>query len=228
MQMSDQRTPQCVGIILDGNRRWAKAQDKQPFEGHRAGATNIEPIALAARDRGIRHLALYAFSTENWKREDEVPFLMALFEEIVRDVLARINEEQVAVRFVGQRERFSSVLQGLMNEAESRNPAEPRMTLWVCLSYGGRADIVQAAEALRAAGEQITEDSLRSRLWTADMPDADIIIRTSGEQRLSNFLMWQSAYSELFFIEKHWPAFTVEDLDAVLVEYAQRDRRMGK
>lgn len=221
--------PACVGIILDGNRRWAKAQGKTSLEGHRAGFDNVEPIARAARDRGIKHLAVYAFSTENWNRSsEEISYLMVLFEEMIRERFAALQGERIAVRFAGQRERFSPVLQDLMRETESKNVPEPEMTLWACLSYGGRADIVQAAALVQAAGIPITEESLRARLWTADLPDADIIIRTSGEQRLSNFLMWQSAYSELFFLDTFWPAFTVADLDAVLAQYAQRERRMGK
>jgi undecaprenyl diphosphate synthase len=153
---------------------------------------------------------------------------MELFEIMIKEQLADLRTEDIAVRFVGQRERFSPVLQDLMHDAETKNMADPRLTLWVCLSYGGRADIVQAARTLMEEGVEITEDSLRSQLWTAALPDADIIIRTSGEQRLSNFLMWQSAYSELFFVQKHWPAFTPEDLDALLAEYAQRERRLGK
>lgn len=229
MEMSEPTAPACVGIILDGNRRWAKEQGVPSLEGHRAGFDNIEPIAKALRDRGCKHLAVYAFSTENWKRApEEVSYLMDLFKAMITEKLADLRKENITVRFAGQRERFSPELQQLMNEAEAGNPAEPETTLWACLSYGGRADIVQATAALQAKGEAITEESLRAHLWTADLPDADIIIRTSGEQRLSNFLMWQSAYSELFFVQKHWPAFTVEDLDLVLEEYAQRERRMGK
>lgn len=227
--MQETPAPACVGIILDGNRRWAKEHGLASLEGHSAGYDNIEPIARALRDRGCKHLAVYAFSTENWKRsEEEVSYLMGLFETMIREKLADLHKENMAVRFAGQRERFSTVLQELMREAEAANPPDPAMTVWVCLSYGGRADIVQAAAALQAAGEPITEETLRAHLWTADLPDADIIIRTSGEQRLSNFLMWQSAYSELFFVDTYWPAFSVEDLDAILADYAQRERRMGK
>lgn len=229
MQMSEPAAPTCVGIILDGNRRWAKEQGKTSFEGHSAGMDNVEPIARAARDRGVKHLAVYAFSTENWQRApEEVSYLLGIFETMIREKLTALREENIAVRFAGQLERFPESLQKAMADAEAGNPAEPAMTLWACLSYGGRADIVQAVAALQAAGETVTEETLRAHLWTAGLPDADIIIRTSGEQRLSNFLMWQSAYSELFFVQKHWPAFTVEDLDVVLTEYAARERRMGK
>jgi undecaprenyl diphosphate synthase len=227
--MHEHTAPQCVGIILDGNRRWAKEHGKTSFEGHSAGMDNVEPIARALRDRGAKHMAVYAFSTENWQRApEEVSYLLGIFETMIREKLADLHKENIAVRFAGQLERFPEGLRQAMADAEAGNPKDPDMTLWACLSYGGRADIVQAARALQASGQEITEESLRARLWTADLPDADIIIRTSGEQRLSNFLMWQSAYSELFFVQKHWPAFSVEDLDAVLAEYAQRERRMGK
>ena len=224
-----QTSPRCVGIILDGNRRWAKERGLPTAEGHRQGAKSTDVIALAARDLGIEHLALYAFSTENWKRSgEEVSYLMELFEEAIRDHFSRLTEEGIRVRFVGQLERFSDTLRTLMREVEAKNPAELKMTLWVCLSYGGQAEIVEAARALATAGEEITEESLAQHLWTAQMPDPDLIIRTGGEHRLSNFLLWKSAYSELFFPGALWPAFTKVDLENILEEYATRERRLGK
>ncbi len=224
-----QQPPRCVGIILDGNRRWAKERELPTLEGHRQGAKNTDTIALAARDLGIEHVALYAFSTENWKRRsEEVSYLMELFEEAIRDRFSRLTNEGIRVRFVGQLDRFSEKLQRLMCDVEAKSPAAPRMTLWVCLSYGGQAEIVAAARALVGAGEDITEASLAAHLWTADMPDPDLIIRTSGEHRLSNFLLWKSAYSELFFPDVYWPAFTKADLEKILEEYAGRERRLGK
>lgn len=221
--------PTCIGIILDGNRRWAREHGLPAFEGHRRGMNNVEPIVLAARDLGIKHIVLYAFSTENWNRaKDEVSYLMGIFEEMARTRLARLTEEGVRVRFVGQRERFSESLRHAMHDAEEKSPSEPKITLWICLSYGGRADIAQAASALAAEHAEITEGSLANHLWTAGMPDPDLIIRTSGEHRLSNFLSWQSAYSELFFPTVHWPAFTKADLESILNEYSTRERRMGK
>jgi undecaprenyl diphosphate synthase len=221
--------PECIGIILDGNRRWAKENGKPAMEGHLRGKENIEPIVLAARDIGIRHIAVYAFSTENWKRsEEEVSYLMDIFEAMTKDDIRRLAKEGVAVRFVGQRERFRPSLQALMNETEAQSPAQPRVTLWVCLSYGGRAEIIQAVERLVADDAAVTEELLAKNLWTAGMPDPDLIIRTGGAKRLSNFLLWQSAYSELFFVDKHWPQFTPEDLKMVVDEYIERERRMGK
>lgn len=221
--------PQCVGIILDGNRRWAKERGLPTFEGHRRGMDNVETITLAARDLGIKHLVVYAFSTENWKRtSEEVSYLMGIFEEMAKESTARLAKENVAVRFIGQRERFSESLQKAMDEAEERSPKDPAITLWICLSYGGRAEIVSAARSLVKKGEEITEDSLAKNLWSVGMPDPDIIIRTSGEHRTSNFLPWQAVYSELFFPKIFWPEFSKSDLESILREYADRERRLGK
>lgn len=220
--------PACIGIILDGNRRWAKERGLPSFEGHRRGMDNVEPIAFAARDLGIKHMVVYAFSTENWNRaKEEVSYLMEIFESMAREGLEKYKDASIAVRFVGQRERFSPGLQALMHDIETKNPENPKLTLWICMSYGGRAEIVQAAQTAVQSNESITEESLAKHLWTAGMPDPDLIIRTGGEKRISNFLLWQGAYSELFFVEPYWPAFTKSDLEAVLKEYAQRERRMG-
>ncbi len=228
-------TPTCVGIILDGNRRFAREHGVPVVEGYRRGFDALERVVLAAQERGIAHVVVYGFSTENWQRpEGEVASLMQLFEMIAREGLGQIMQKGVALRFVGQRERFSLELQHLMDGLEERSPANARCTLWVCLSYGGRAEIVHAAQRAAQSGKEITEETLAKYLWTAGLPDAtvampdpDLIIRAGGEQRLSNFLLWQSAYSELFFVDTLWPAFTVDDFDAILAEYATRSRRMG-
>lgn len=223
-----QNTPLCVGIILDGNRRWAKDRGLPVFEGHRRGSNNVETIALAARDFGIKHLALYAFSTENWKRpKEEVSMLMKIFEAATGEKADRLIKEGARIRFVGKIEHFSENLQKLMREAEAKSPVDPKITIWICISYGGRADIVQAANALAERHESITEDSLQQNLWTAGMPNPDIIIRTGGEQRLSNFLIWQAAYSELFFTKTFWPDFSQAELENIINEYKKRDRRIG-
>ncbi len=223
------KVPTCIGIILDGNRRWAKENGLPSFEGHRRGMDNIEPIARAARDMGVGHVVVYAFSTENWNRsKKEVSYLMEIFESLARERLAKLGDEGVAVRFVGQKERFSQTLQDLIHETEIKNPPDPTFTLWICISYGSKAEITQAARAAQEANETITEESLAGHLWTAGMPDPDLILRTGGEKRLSNFLLWQGAYSELFFLDIHWPAFTETDLKKVLSEYATRERRIGK
>ncbi len=219
---------QCIGIILDGNRRWAKKRGLLSLEGHRQGFENLKNAARFVRDRAIPHLVVYAFSTENWSRsEEEVAYLMDIFRETIRSSGKELHDEGIRTRFIGQRERFAADIQEGMEEAEARTKGNSRMTLWICLSYGGRAEIVAAANAAAQVG-QITEDSLREHMWSAEMPDPDLIIRTSGEMRLSNFLLWQAAYSELFFIQPHWPDFNEAALDRVLIEYTERERRHGK
>lgn len=220
--------PTCVGIILDGNRRWAKEQGLPTFEGHRAGMENLKTAARFIRESGVAHLIVYAFSTENWNRkEEEVAYLMDLFRESVQKQMKELGEEGVRIRFAGQRERFSPDLQQMMSDTEKETHKNGSFTLWVCLSYGGRAEIVAAARAAAKDGE-ITEESLERHLWTAGMPDPDLIIRTSGEKRLSNFLPWQSTYSEFFFTDTKWPAFTKEEFNSILAEFVQRERRRGK
>ncbi len=223
-----QNIPKCIGIILDGNRRWAKENGLSSFEGHQRGMNNVETIARAAKDIGIQHMVIYAFSTENWERsQEEVAYLMKIFENMARKGLAKFKEMGAAVRFVGQRERCPLTLQDIMREVENENTGNPPYTLWICISYGSKAEIVQAAEAAAKDGA-ITEDALSKHLWTKGMPDPDLIIRTGGDQRISNFLLWQGAYSELFFLKTYWPAFTKADLEMVLREYGTRERRLGK
>jgi undecaprenyl diphosphate synthase len=223
------RTPLCVGIILDGNRRWAKEHGLPKLEGHRVGLLEtLRNTVRFVQARGIKHLAVYMFSTENWNREPmEVSYLMDLFRESIRSQMKELSDEHVRIRFVGQRERFSEDLQTAMHEVEQETAHNDGITLWCCLSYGGRAEIVAAAQAVAATGEELTEESLAEHLWTAEMPDPDIVIRTSGEKRLSGFLTWRSVYSELFFTETKWPDFSEEEFDAILVEFAERERRHG-
>ncbi|MDP2655383.1 MAG: polyprenyl diphosphate synthase [bacterium] len=218
----------CVGIIMDGNRRWAKEKGLPKLEGHRRGADKLKDTVRFAREHKIKHLAVYAFSTENWNREPaEVSYLMDLFRELIRKELKKMGEEGVRVRFAGQRERFSPDLQEAMNATEKETEKNDGITLWCCLSYGGRAEIVAAASTVAKEGE-VTEETLSQNLWTAEMPEPDIIIRTGGEKRLSGFLTWQSVYSELFFTDTLWPDFTEEEFDAILAEFATRERRRGK
>lgn len=226
--MNDSSGVQCVGIIMDGNRRWAKERGLPKLEGHRAGMDALKNAARFIRDRGIKHLIVYAFSTENWNRtEEEVSYLMHLFHDAIQKEMRELGEEDLRIRFVGQRERFSPELRQAMEAVEKETSENEAMTLWVCLSYGGRAEIVAAAQAAARNGG-ITEDTLARNLWTAGMPDPDIVIRTSGEQRLSGFLSWQAVYSELFFTNTKWPDFSEAEFDAILAEFAARERRRGK
>lgn len=220
----------CVGIIMDGNRRWAKARGLPKLEGHRVGLLEtLKNTVRFAGTRGIKHLIVYMFSTENWNRDSaEVSYLMDLFRESVQKEMKELGKEGVRVRFAGQLERFSEDLQQSMSVAEKETMQNDGLTLWCCLSYGGRAEIAAAARAAAALGKEITEDSLAQHLWTAEMPDPDLIIRTGGEKRLSNFLPWQSVYSELFFSDTPWPDFTKEEFDSILAEFAARERRRGR
>lgn len=226
--ISESSAISCIGLILDGNRRWAKEKGIPKLLGHKAGFDRLEECVRWVRDRGIRHMAAYVFSTENWNREkEEVDYLMDLYREMAEEKFERLSKEGVAVRFIGKTEMLPQDLQDSMTAMEKKNIAEPKITVWICISYGAHAEIVAAANAAAKEGE-ITEESLRKHMWSADMPDPDIIVRSSGEQRLSNFLLWQAAYSELFFIKPHWPDFSEAILDEILAEYTERERRHGK
>lgn len=218
----------CIGCILDGNRRWAKERGLPTLEGHRRGFENLKSAARWVSKREIPHFVAYAFSTENWNRsKEEVEYLMDIFRSAIRESREELGKEGVRVRFLGQRERFSRDIQDGMRETEDATAENSKMTMWICLSYGGRAEITEAAKAAVAEGV-LTEEGIRAHMWSAEMPDPDIIVRTSGEHRLSNFLLWQSAYAELFFIKPHWPDFSEAILDEILAEFAARERRHGK
>ncbi len=181
------------------------------------------------QSRGVEHLVVYAFSTENLGRStEEVAYLMDLFREMLTIKVDELKKDGMRVHVVGQRERLDKDLQKMIKDAEVDTKNEKGLQVWICLSYGGRAEIVAAAQSAAAIGEEITEDVLKKHMWTADMPDPDIVIRPGGERRLSNFLLWHVAYSELFFVDTYWPAFTERDFDVILEEYEQRERRRGK
>lgn len=226
-----------IGIIMDGNRRWAKARGLPPFEGHRQGYETLKKLGDAfphlRETYGLEYVTLYAFSTENWKRHaEEVEFLVRLFEGALRENLDSISqglpeEKRLRVRVAGQKERFSPQLQKLMNEIEEKTKDCTAGTACFALSYGGRAEILDAAARLATEGKSLTEENFSNALWTAGIPDPDIIIRTSGEKRLSNFLPWQSVYSELFFTDTLWPDFSVEELENIFKEFYARERRHG-
>jgi undecaprenyl diphosphate synthase len=215
--------PTCVGFIMDGNRRWATDQGLPTLSGHLAGAEVFVETVKMVHELAIPHAVFYAFSTENWKRSpEEVEYLMGLF----GDMLKRV--ESVVVRIIGDRTRFSPELQANMAALEERsNEYHGGTTIWIALSYGGRAEIVAAVNKAITAGQSVDETSFGELLWTAGMPDPDLIIRTGGEQRLSNFLPWQSVYSELMFTTTYWPAFTKEEFTRMLAQYGERQRRFG-
>jgi undecaprenyl diphosphate synthase len=218
----------CLGFIMDGNRRWAKERGLETLQGHSKGHEVFSNCVRWVRDEKIPHAVFYAFSTENWKRtQTEVDYLMQLFGQVLRQVLEKVEEEKVRVRILGRRSDFPLELQSLMKEVETKSLVYSETTVWIALSYGGRAEIVEAVNMAVANGVAVTEESFETLLQTAEMPDPDMIVRTSGEYRLSNFLTWKSVYSELFFIEKHWPALTKSDFQDILTEYESRERRKG-
>jgi undecaprenyl diphosphate synthase len=213
-----------VAIITDGNGRWATQRGLNVAEGHRAGADTVKARLKDAVDLGIRELTVYSFSTENWARsDDEVAALMAMFSERILGETPELDEEGVRMRFIGRRAGVSETLLEQMRWAEEKTAANDRITLFVAFNYGGRAEIIDAARSFSGT----TEEEFRDLLYAPDMHDPDLIIRTSGEQRLSNYLLWQSAYSELHFTEVLWPDFSREDFEAALGEYEVRRRRFG-
>jgi undecaprenyl diphosphate synthase len=216
--------PRCVAIIMDGNARWARQRGLGVLDGHREGARTLKRIIRELGDLGIDELTVYAFSTENWTRPPgEVSGLMELFAELIESELPELHEEGVRVRFVGRRDRISSGLHERIEWAESLTRDNTARKLFIAFDYGGRAEILTAAEAYSGGGE----DEFRRGLFAPDMADPELVVRTSGEQRLSNFLLWQSAYSELYFSDKLWPDFDREELERALAEYASRQRRFG-
>jgi len=214
----------CVAIIMDGNGRWAAEHGLPVLEGHRRGAHTMKERVKDAAALGIRELTVYAFSTENWSRpREEVAGLMAMFAELILSETPELDEEGVRMRFVGRREGVAANLLEQMDWAEARTAGNERMTLFVAFNYGGRAEILDAAERYGGGGEE----EFAGLLYAPELSDPDLVIRTSGEQRLSNFLLWQSAYSEFLFSDRLWPDFGRVDLEAALHEYASRRRRFG-
>jgi undecaprenyl diphosphate synthase len=214
-----------VAIIMDGNARWATERGLSVLEGHRRGAQTLKQTVRDAVSLDLLELTVYAFSTENWSRPRwEVEGLMAMFAELIESETPELDEEGVRMRFIGRREGVSRELLDRMAWAEEKTAGNSRMTLFVAFNYGGRAEIIDAARRLPAGGE---EDDFAKLLYAPEMNDPDILIRTSGERRLSNYLLWQSAYSELVFTETLWPDFTKADLAAALEEFDVRERRFG-
>ncbi len=228
--MEETHTPSCVGFIMDGNRRWAKERGLPTLEGHTRGYESIKNIVEVVHRAGISHMICYAFSTENWKRtEEEVSYLMALLERALAELRAEFSarEDKINIRVIGEKSRLPDTLQKEISIAESTRHENPSLTVWIALSYGGRAEIVDAVNRVIEKGEKVTEETFADFLWTAGMPDPDIIVRTSGEHRISNFLLWQSAYSELFFVDTYWPDFGESEFKSILEAYGNRKRRKG-
>ena len=227
--------PEHVGIIMDGNGRWAKKRGLPRSAGHTAGAQVFRKIARYCSNIGIRYLTVYAFSTENWKRpKDEVDALMRLFKDYLEEAIRDFKDDSIILRFIGDRSAFSPELIALMDENEAESKDREGMVLNIAMNYGGRAELITAMRqiAREAADGTLDPDSIDEQvvsdhLYTKGEPDPDLIIRPSGENRTSNFLLWQSAYAEYVIMDVLWPDFKEKDLDAALIEYAKRNRRFG-
>ena len=238
MQASDiqpRTVPRHLAIIMDGNNRWARREGFPGVAGHRAGAEVVREIVSACESRGIRYLTLFAFSSENWGRpRAEVRALLALLSRYLRNEVSKLASDGVRLRVIGRRDRFSPRLQRLIAKAEAETEAGERATLTLALDYGGRWDVAQVTRSIARdvlAGalqlDEVDEEAIAQRLATADLPDPDLCIRTAGETRISNFLLWQFAYAEFWFTEVLWPDFDETVLDLALADYAVRERRFG-
>ncbi|HEY0362898.1 MAG TPA: polyprenyl diphosphate synthase [Solirubrobacteraceae bacterium] len=221
---SDGRAARYVAIITDGNGRWAQQRGVPVIEGHQAGADVVKARLRDAVEFGVRELTVYSFSTENWSRPaEEVTALMRMFSQRIASETPELDAEGVRMRFIGRRERVTPALLEQMDWAEAQTAANDRITLYVAFNYGGRAEVLDAAERYTGGGEE----AFRQLLYAPEMHDPDLIIRTSGEQRTSNYLLWQGAYSELVFADELWPDFSREAFRAALDEYERRQRRFG-
>lgn len=227
--------PAHVAIIMDGNGRWATGRGLPRIAGHKRGINSVRKITRHAKARGVKYLTLFAFSTENWLRpKEEVHGLFDLFRYYMRRECRTLAREGVRIRFIGDSSEMPGDIQSMMVEAEAMTSTGDTMTLVIALNYGARAEIITATQRLAAraaageiAAESIDDAMLAGEMNTSDFPDPDLIIRTSGEQRLSNFLLWQAAYSEFLFVDRHWPDFDEQSFDQCLDHYCQRDRRFG-
>jgi undecaprenyl diphosphate synthase len=228
------RPPEHIAIIMDGNGRWAKKRGLPRAEGHRRGVDSLREIVEACVKLGIKHLTVYAFSTENWARpKEEVKFLMNLFMEAINREIEKLHKNQIRVRFLGRLDGFSPELREKMEQATALTKGNAKSNLNVMVNYGGRAEIVDAVnEIIRDEGrgerEEVAEDDISHHLYTREIPDPDLLIRTANELRVSNYLLWQIAYSEIYVTETLWPDFREKELQAALDDFSKRERRFGK
>ena len=220
--------PRHVAIVMDGNGRWAKKRFLPRLAGHRQGYESLRRMVNLCLDRGIEVLTVFAFSSENWKRPvEEVSGLMDLLVKGLMREVPKLGEQGVRMEFPGERQGLSELVRSSLEQARAQTACNDRLVLNICFNYGGRWDIVQAAQQLALRGEAITEASLSAALSMSHVPDPDLVIRTGGEQRISNFMLWQSAYSEFYFSDKLWPDFDAAEFDRALACYAGRERRFG-
>ena len=235
MENNMQGLPIHIGIIMDGNRRWAKSQGKPAGFGHKAGAKTLENLVRYANKIGLKYITVYAFSTENWKRaEEEVGGLMILLQNYLSDYSKRADTENIRIKVLGDITKLSGGIQKSIKECLERTQNNTGITFSIAFNYGGRAEIIEATKKIaiqlkegKITENEITEELISQNLYTEDIPDPDLIIRTSGEQRLSGFLAWQSTYSELYFVQKNWPDFSEGDLDEAIAEFNRRTRKFG-
>ncbi len=234
--MYNNHLPKHIGLIMDGNRRWAKAKMLPIKLGHKQGAETLKKIVRYANKIGIKHLTVYAFSTENWRRsQEEVDALMNLLQNYLNDFTKEADTENIVIRVLGDVTQLSEDLQKGIASAIERTKKNTGIIFNIALNYGGRAEMIKAVKEIseevkngKLNADDITEEMISNHLYTAGQPDPDLIVRTSGEMRLSGFLMWQSTYSEILFLDKYWPDFSEKDLDNAIENYQQRKRNLGK
>lgn len=235
MELNQENMPKHIGIIMDGNRRWAKAKGKPVSYGHKEGAKTLERIVRYANKIGLAYITVYAFSTENWKRaEEEVKSLMILLQSYLDDYAKRADTENIRVKILGDIAPLSSGMQKSIQNCMERTKDNTGVTFNIALNYGGRDELLKATKKIaelvknkKIQLEDITEETIQDNLYTKGQPDLDLLIRTSGEKRLSGFLPWQSTYAEILFIDKNWPDFEEEDLEKAIIEYQKRTRKYG-
>jgi undecaprenyl diphosphate synthase len=228
MLKSDNIKPTHVGIILDGNRRWARDNNLPILEGHRAGAQNIKVIGDLLVSKGIKFFSAYTFSTENWSRsKDEVKYLMTLILKFLKKDVEHLHQKNIKIRWLGEEYNLSSKMIKALKEAEELTKNNNKGTLNLCFNYGGQQEIVDSCNKLIFNGKQITKNAISKALYCPEAPPVDLVIRTSGERRLSNFMLWRVAYSELYFTDVMWPDFNEKELDKALDDYSLRQRRFG-
>jgi undecaprenyl diphosphate synthase len=231
MPDTEDKLPQHIGYIVDGNRRWAKERGSPAYEGHMAGRFVLKDIVLDTIYAGVPFVSAYVFSTENWKRSKiEVDFLMKLVLQVVKEDLPDLIDKGIRIRHIGSRERLPKGVLKAIDDAEEKTRHLTRGTLGLCFNYGGHQEIVDAAKQCIDDGlkpEDVTTEAIDQRLYAPDIPPVDLLVRTSGEQRISNFMLWRAAYSELLFLDKYWPDMTKQDVAGIIEEYKRRSRRFG-
>lgn len=232
MNTNKSAIPKHIGLILDGNRRWARDKGLSVFEGHRQGYESFKTIVKKAIDKGVNCVSAYIFSTENWARaEEEVSFLMNLAYVLLNRDINELNKEGIKVVWLGSSERLSPKLRKAIKKAEEKTKDNTRGTLALCFNYGGQQEIVDATKKIMATGvpaEELTPETFSRFLYSPEVPPVDLLIRTSGEQRISGYMLYRMAYAEMYFVDKYWPDFNESDLDIALEDYANRQRRYGK